>query len=100
MRIGTTPTHTFEVELDTALIKEAKITYTQGDEIILEKRTDDCEITPGKLEVKLTQEETFKFDSTKFVCIQLRVLMVNDECLSTDLIMVSPDKCLDDEVLA
>lgn len=99
MRIGTTPTHIFEVDLDTTLIKQVKITYTQDDEIILEKRTDDCEITQDKLKIKLTQEETFEFDSTKFVCIQIRILTTNNECFSTDLIRVPVHKCLDREVL-
>ena len=99
MRRGTTPTHIFDVDIDTSLIKEAKITYTQDDKIILEKRVNDCEITQGRIKTKLTQEETLKFDCTKFVYIQIRALMINGDCLATDVIMASVDKCLDNEVL-
>ena len=100
MRRGTTPTHIFKVDIDTASIKEIKITYSQNDKIVLVKRTDDCTMTPGEITLKLTQEETFKFDYTDYLYIQIRILMIDGECLSTDLIMVSVKKCLDNEVLS
>lgn len=96
---GTTPTHTFEVDFDTSLIKEVKITYSQFEKVLVEKYTQDCVITEGKIETKLTQEETFLFDSTRYVYAQIRILTNDGECHSTNLIKIEVEKCFDDEVL-
>ncbi len=96
---GTTPTHIFEVDFDTDLIQEIKITYSQHENVLVEKRTDDCEITEGKIVTKLTQEETFKFDNTKYAYVQIRILTKAGDCLATPVTMVSIDKCLDNEVI-
>ena len=96
---GTTPTHTFEVDIDTDSIKEVKVTYSQQDKVIVEKRTEECDITQGKIQTKLTQEETFKFDHLVLVYAQLRILTINGDVLATDLIMLPVSKCLDEEVL-
>lgn len=99
MRRGTTPTHTIEVDIDTKLIKEVKITYSQCDKVILEKKKADCTIENGVIITKLSQEETFLFDDKKSVSIQLRVLTNGDDAISSDIIIKSIYECLDDEVL-
>ena len=96
---GTTPTHTFDVSIDTSLIKEVKITYSQNDKEVLTKRTDDCIIGEGMISTSLTQEETFLFESCKFVSIQVRILTLAGDALITEPMMMSVAKCLDDEVL-
>ena len=97
---GTTPTHTFEVEdIDTSSIKEVKIIYSQKDREILEKKTKECTIQDGKISTKLSQEDTFKFESNTLVSIQIRVLTKGGDALISDLIMTGVGKCLDDEVL-
>lgn len=96
---GTTPTHTFNVSIDTSKIKEVKIIYSQGDAVVLCKRTKDCTLSDGKIETKLSQEETFMFDCTKNVYIQVRVLTTGGDAINSQLIMTSVAKCLDDEVL-
>lgn len=104
MRIGTTPTQVFEIEeigkdIPINEIKEVKITYKQREKIIVEKHKEDCVIETGKITTRLSQEETFKFDSTKTVSIQLRLLTDNGDCLSTDVMTETLGACLDDEVL-
>lgn len=96
---GTTPTHAFQVPIDSALIKEVKITYSQRDVEILVKRTNDCIIADGVISTRLTQEETFLFTSNVVVTIQLRVLTTNGDALIAEPIMMAVGKCLDDEVL-
>ena len=96
---GTTPTHIFNVGFDTSLIKEVKITYSQRDKEILVKRTEDCEIFQGKITTRLSQEDTFLFESNTITTIQVRVLTTGGDALISELIMVSVGKCLDDEVL-
>lgn len=96
---GTTPTHTFNIPIDSSLVKTAKITYTQRDKEVLVKRTEDCTFEGKKIVTKLCQEDTFKFEHNTIVTIQLRVLTNSGDVLASDLIMTSVGKCLDNEVL-
>lgn len=96
---GTTPTHTFNVSIDTSLIKEVKITYSQKDAEILVKRTEDCTISDGAITTRLSQEDTFKFEGNTIVTIQVRVLTTGGDALMAEPIMMTVGKCLDDEVL-
>lgn len=98
MRAGTTPTHTFTFPFLARECQEIKITYSQGCRIILEKHIDDLTLSGNSAQVTLTQEETFKFDETKPVSIQARVLK-NDYALTSDIKQVSIYRCLDDEIL-
>ena len=82
MRIGTTPTNKFEIaeigkEIPIDLIKALKITYSQNNRIILEKYKTDCQVETGKIILKLTQDETFKFYDTKSISIQIRLLTIS-----------------------
>lgn len=97
--IGTTPTHYFKTDIDTSMIVKLKITYKQGDEIILTKKLEDCVLEGDTISTTLTQEETFKFDISKLVRIQLRGVTVSGEAIGTDPINVTAKECLDDEVL-
>ena len=96
---GTTPTHIFEIPIDISLIQEVKITYSQEGEEILVKRLADCTLSDGKVSTRLTQEDTFKFDSSFGVSIQIRILTVNGDALISNVITKSVGECLDDEVL-
>lgn len=96
---GTTPTHYFNVPIDTSRIKELKIVYSQKEKPILAKRKEDCVIEEGKITTTLSQEETFLFESDKFISIQMRVLMNEGACLTSKPHMVSVEKCFDNEVL-
>lgn len=99
MRQGTTPTHTFEIPFEKALIKNAKVVYSQNEEIIFSKGMDECNIEDGKISVKLTQQDTFLFKPKTNVYIQLRILTQNDDALVSEEIVTSVARCLDDEVL-
>lgn len=96
---GTTPTHSFNVSIDTSLVKEVKITYTQKDKEVLVKRTDECTIGEGVITTRLTQEDTFLFEEAVLVTVQLRILTISGDALASAPLMMSVGKCLDDEVL-
>jgi hypothetical protein len=96
---GSTPTHTFDIPIDTSLIKEVKIIYAQADKQVFCKRTGDCVFDGTKIKTTLTQEETFMFDCTKMVQIQLRVLTLDGKVPPIEVIEVIVKKCLDNEVL-
>ena len=96
---GTTPTHNFDIPFDTSMVKEVKVIYAQNDVVILEKRTEDCQLNGNTISVTLTQEDTFKFDCKKHVEIQVRILANNGEVFSSIPHKVGVAKCLDKEVL-
>ena len=96
---GTTPTHSFNIGFDTSLIKTVKITYSQKDREVLVKRTEDCTLEGNVISTKLSQEETFLFEGSCFVTIQIRVLTAGEDALVAEPIIMSVGKCLDEEVL-
>jgi hypothetical protein len=96
---GTTPTHTFEVDMITDLIKTIKITYYQNDKEILVKRTEDCSIQDGIIQTKLSQEDTFLFNGNMPVMIYIRVLTIYGDAMITEPVIMAVRQCLDDEVL-
>ena len=97
---GTTPTHTFNVPIDTSTIKEVRILYAQDDALVLVKETKDCELGDGIVKTTLSQDDTFMFDCKKCVEVQIRVLTEGGEALASVPVKVSVSKCLHDEVLA
>ena len=97
---GTTPTHEFVLPFDTSMCAQIKIIYAQDDKVILEKTASQCEMNGNNVSVKLSQEETFKFDCKKAVQIQVRVLTLGNEALTSSIKLVDVDKCLENEVLA
>lgn len=58
---ATTPTHIFNLPIDTSTISKLLISYKQGDNIVLEKTEADCTLTSSKVELTLTQEAVDKF---------------------------------------
>lgn len=99
MRIGTTPTHTFELPFEAEMIKDVEVVYAQKESIILEKNLGACNCNKNILTLKLTQEETFKFDPLLPIVIQLRVLTNDGEVISSDPIIRRPCDCLSSKVM-
>lgn len=99
MRQGTTPTHTFTLPFDTSTLSAVKITYAQSGEVKLQKKTPDCVLSGNTVTVELTQEDTFLFEADKTVLIQVRVLTLGGDALSSAPVRVSVYVCLDKEVL-
>ena len=95
---GTTPTHVFELPFDTDLISKAKVIYAQSDAILFTKDKAVCECAANVISVKLTQEETLKFDCRKAVQIQIRILTTDGNALASEIKLVGVEKCLESEV--
>ena len=108
---ATTPKHIFIFETDPSEYARILVTYTQGDEIIMEKGKDDLIIEQGQnpcsLEpewqawCRLTQEETNKFAANpgKPVRVQVRALTTSGEALASDKKTIQVQDVLNDEVL-
>ena len=99
MVIGTTPTHTYTLPFNVDVIKSLKITYSQGGNVVLTKKLEDCETDGQTVSVRLTQEDTFLFGHTSDIEIQVRVLTDTGDALTSRVIKLTTSKCLDDEVL-
>lgn len=99
MRIGTTPTHYFTLPFSTELIKDVQIIYCQNGSEILQKNTPDCEFEGNTVSVKLSQLDTFEFAPDTIVEIQIRVSTDDETVLASDILKISCQKCLSEEVL-
>ena len=109
---ATTPLHTFTFEVDPfETYKRILISYAQDGKVVLNKTEADlffeppdetaCGMTRWTASLRLTQEETnlFSADNKKPVTIQLRALTNADEAIASEMITVSVQDVLDDEVL-
>ena len=96
---GTTPTHTFNIPFDTSTVSEVRVIYAQNDEVLFTKSKTDCVLENSTIKVTLTQEDTLKFDHTKAVQIQIRILTINGDALASIVEQIGVAKCLDNEVL-
>ena len=104
MILGTTPTHIFNVPIDTSTISDLRIVYGQNDEAILTKKLEDCTLEPKAIRVRLSQEDTYKFQVkrkyiTNHIQVQLRILTTSGDVISSKVMPISIEKCLDNEVL-
>ena len=110
MSRATTPTHFFRIAIDPDTCKEILITYKQRGEIVLEKRKDDLSFSVEEGEetkyicsFKLTQEETNQFRQgdrkTEIAQIQMRILTLGGDSLKSNIVEVSVEDVLNDEVL-
>jgi hypothetical protein len=99
MMRGTTPTHVFNVTIDTSLLSKVRIVYAQANKVILAKENPDVKIEENIISVRLTQEETLLFDHQKNMQIQLEALTLSGDVLKTDIMNCDVRKCLNDEVL-
>lgn len=95
---GTTPTHTYHMPFDTALIDKIKITYAQNGVVVLTKEKADCKIDGNAVTVRLTQEDTLKFDASR-VQIQVRVLTTGGDALASVIVTKPCEEVLEEGVL-
>lgn len=99
MRMGTTPPHTFVLPKNVGAIEKVLITYTQADRLILEKTEKDCTVDGHVVKTRLTQEETFLFTPKVEVEVQIRVKTTGADVLGSDVVRISCERCLSNEVL-
>jgi len=96
---ATTPTHIFNLPIETSLIKELLITYSQRKTPVIDKQLEDCVLDGKTIAVTLTQRDTARFSDRRPVEIQLRVLTTSDTALAGTITEVDVDRVLDDDIL-
>lgn len=97
---GTTPTHIFNLQIDTSIIKEVRITYVQYTNIVVEKTEHDVTIGDQAIRLKLTQEETLRFSKSTPVRVQLKVLTTDNTVLACLVKDIPVEEILNEEVLS
>lgn len=97
--IGTTPTHKFRLTFDTSFLQAARVVYMQKKVEVLRKDTEAFTFEGDTLSVTLSQEETFLFDHTAPVVMQLRVKDTSGRVLKSEPMVKTVRECLDREVL-
>ena len=95
---ATTPTHAFKLPFEANMLKEIRITYAQGDTIVLEKTEADCTLSGNTVSLMLTQEETLLFNAER-VNIQMRVLTTDGVVMASNKKSVIVQDVLNEEVL-
>ncbi len=99
IRRGTTPTHTFTLPFDSSFVKSLSVIYSQNDIKILTKRFADCTKDGKKISVRLSQRETLLFNTKDPVEVQIRVLTLEGDALSTAIEKIRVSDSLSEEVL-
>lgn len=99
MRRGTTPTHTFTLPFDVSMISKLHIIYAQNEQVVLTKSESDATLDGNTVVVKLSQEETLLFDCKRNTEVQVRVLTLGGEAITSDIIRVATERCLENEVI-
>lgn len=99
IRQGTTPTHTFTVEMDASDFKTVHIAYAQCNEVLFIRRDSDITLQGHAIITTLTQEETLMIDPDKIVAIQIRAVTYAGEAFTSDIMLVSAEMCLEKDVI-
>ena len=109
---ATTPTHIFTLPLAIDTIRRCRVTYSQcGVNVLTRDVGIEVDDSSGMIDlskagdnetmltVKLSQTDTVKFADGRDVEIQVRVFTASGDALASEIICVSVNKILDDEVI-
>ena len=91
---GTTPTHTFNVDVDLSDAQSVYITYKQLSRVIVEKSKADITISSDALVCELTQKETLAFSSKYPVFIQIRAKFEGGSAVASNIIETTAEAIL------
>ena len=93
---GTTPTFLFKFSVNLDLINEWRICFAQEGKENLIKTNQDCVIDENQvIYVKLSQDETFAFDDSKYVKIKVKALTKDNNVITSQTIKMFVCEMLD-----
>lgn len=96
---GCTCKNTFPFPYAKEEVATIYITYQQDGETIIEKDIDNCEFAEGKVSVKLTQEESLKFNDDTIVKVQIRCRLNNGAVIKSNIMKSHTDEILKSGVI-
>lgn len=80
---GTTPTFELELDFDASELECLFATFKQQNEVVLEKRINDCECSGNKVSFTLSQEETLQFKCGQAL-LQIRAKLKDGTTIADD----------------
>ena len=95
---GTTPTLTFQLPFACSQITALNIAFAQKNQIVLEKTLRDCSMDGRTITVRLSEEETLRFNSSQVVELQLR-LACGETKLASNIMKTTAERILKDGCL-
>ena len=99
MRRGTTPTFTFDTDIDCTQLDLLWVTFLQQDKEVFTKYLSDCVIDGNVIKVTLTEKDTLMFDHRKNpVEIQLRA-GIGDTRIASNMMHTTAEAILKDGCL-
>lgn len=104
MRRGTTPKHVYRLKFEPPDGTIARIIYAQKppgskSKVLFVKTGEQAVIEGNLITTRLTQEETFRFDDKLAALIQIRLLKPDGTAPGSDVMRVSVEECLEEEVM-
>lgn len=101
----TTPTHTFTLPLDTSTLKEIQVSYKQGNLKLIKHYQDGIlpdgmTISANTVIVRLSQEETKKFNAKDTATVQVRVLTNDDDVFASQKFVISVVEVISEDILS
>lgn len=97
MRRGSTPTNTFEVDIDLTGAT-VFVSYEQQGKTVIEKTGNALNISPDKIVLQLSQEETLSLKPGD-VLIQLRYVFPNGAADASNIIRTTAERIIKDGVI-
>ncbi len=86
MRRGTTPTITFNLPFSVDTVRNVEVYFSQNDDLIIEKKMDDCVLDGTTLAVTLSQAETLLLNDDTKMKMQARFVFTDGSVDATDII--------------
>ena len=96
---SSTPTHVFQFGFDPTEWDVILITYSQENQVVLEKNKSDLTFEENTAFLTLTQAETKEFDPDLIVKIQVRVAKSNGTSFPSRITYVPVEDVLNDTIL-
>lgn len=93
---GTTPTLTFRLPFETAVIDRFYITFSQYNKEVFSLDKSDCTLGSDYITVKLNQAHTLSLASNCGIAIQIRLVTTSGDALASDMIHTDVDGILKD----
>lgn len=97
---GSSPTHVFDLSIDTSKISKLRVTYAQNCTTILEKTESEVTMSDSIIKVRLTQQETLQFIANYPVSIQIKLLTTNGVVMVSQIMTDQVESALNKEILS
>lgn len=93
---GTTPFCTYETDIDLSTCEVIYVSFKQGSKVLIEKTKDELDVSPTRLAVHLTQEETLQLKHTQELRMQIRARYPDGTAVKSNIMVGNVGEILKD----